>query len=87
MVTIFDAYPNTTSIILTEKWARQYELPEDAYQSYRDELMKSTILGSLVAAGRKYCNYEDMTVDDVVLILHSTDKFVTELRQKSSSGS
>ncbi len=87
MLTIFDAYPNFTSIIYTEKWARQYELPEDAYQIYRDELMKSTVVGSIVAAGRKYWNYEDMTADDVVLILHSTDKFVTELYQKSSSGS
>jgi len=87
MVTIFDAYPNNTSIILTEKWARQYELPEDIYQSYRDELMKSTILGSAIAEGRKYWNYEDMTADDAVLILHSTDKFFTELHQKSSTGS
>ncbi|MFC1939926.1 hypothetical protein ACFLXO_04495 [Chloroflexota bacterium] len=85
MVTIYDAYPNNTSIILTEKWARQYELPEDAYQSYRDELMESTLLGNAVVAGRKYWNYEDMTADDIVLILHSTDKFVAELYKRSSS--
>lgn len=87
MITIFDAYPNNTSIILTEKWARQYELPEDTYQGYRDELMKSPIVGSAVVAGRKYMNYEDMTEDDVILILHSTDKFVNELQQNINSSS
>lgn len=87
VITIFDAYPNNTSIILTEKWAHQYELPEDVYQGYRDELMKSPILGSAVAAGRKYMNYEDITADDVILILNSTDKFVAELHKRSSPSS
>jgi len=86
MITIFDAYPSYTSIILTEKWARKYELPEEAYRSYRDELMKSSTLGSIITGGRKYWNYEDLTADDVVLILHSTDKFVTELHKRGSSG-
>jgi len=86
ITTIFDAYPNNTSIILTEKWARQYELPERTYQKYKDELMKSPVVGSAVVAGRKYLNYEDMTADDVVLILHSTDKLVNELYQMSRSG-
>lgn len=85
LVTIFDAYPTFTSIILTEKWARQYQLPEDTYQHYKGELMESATLGSVIAAGKKYRNYEEMTADDVVLILNSTDKFVTELNKGSGS--
>lgn len=86
MITIFDAYPSYASIILTEKWARKFELPEDVYQSYRDELMKSSALGSIVSAGRKYSSYEDLTADDVALILYSTDKFTAELHKESTSG-
>ena len=86
MITIFDAYPNNASIILTEKWARQYELPAETYNKYKEELMKSQIVGSAVAAGRKYLNYDDMTADDVMLILHSTDQFVNELYRISGSG-
>ncbi|MFO7772844.1 MAG: hypothetical protein R6V59_02720 [Dehalococcoidia bacterium] len=87
MITILDAYPGNTRIILTEEWARQYEFPEDAYQSYKDELMRSPTLGSYIAAGRKYVSYEDLTADDVALILYSVDKFAAELHKKSTSGS
>lgn len=84
LTTIFDAYPNNISIILTEKWVHQYEIPAEAYQKYKNELMKSPVLGSAVTAGRKYLNYEDMTEDDVMLILDSTDKFVNELYKMSN---
>lgn len=85
MMTIFDAYPDSISIILPEKWARQYELPEEAYQSYRNELMKSPTLGSYIAAGRRYVSYEALTPDDVALILFSTDKFIAELHKNSNA--
>lgn len=87
MLTVFDAYPSVLSIILTEKWAHRFKLPEEIYQGYRDELMKSPTLGSIVAAGRKYANYEDLSADDVALILQSTDRFVSELHKTSISGS
>jgi hypothetical protein len=85
MATFFDAYPDSISIILTEKWVREYELPEETYQSYRDELMKSPTLGGYIAAGRRYVGYENLATDDVALILHTTDRFVAELRKKDSS--
>jgi hypothetical protein len=86
-VTILDAYPSYTSIVVTEKLVRQYQLPEDAYQHYKDELMGSATLGSAVASGRKYRNYDEMTADDVILILNSTDKFAAELANRDKSGS
>ena len=75
---------NSTSIILTEKWAHKYEIPAEVYQKYKNELMKSPVLGSAITAGRKYLNYEDMAEDDVMLILDSTDEFVNELYKMST---
>ena len=47
--------------------------------------MKSPVLGSTVTAGKKYLNYEDISEDDVMLILDSTDKFVSELYKMSNN--
>jgi len=82
--TIFDAYPYTASIF-SGKWVSQYGFPAESYKSYKDELMKSPILGSLVAAGRRYENFDTMTVDDIVLLLSATDKLVDELFEASKS--
>ncbi len=51
------------------------------YLKYREALMKSAIIGSALAAARSYYNYIDMAVDDVMLMLKSTDDFVNELCQ------
>jgi hypothetical protein len=76
--TLFEAYP-TTLTILPEKWARQYDLPADVYKRYKDKLMRSLAVGSLVAAGRKYPEYRNLSEEDVALILDSTDKLANEL--------
>ncbi|GAH90411.1 unnamed protein product, partial [marine sediment metagenome] len=83
LTTIFDAYPYTASIV-SERRARQCDLPEETYNKYKDELMKSPMLGSLMAAGRVYENYDGMTEDDVVLLLNATDKLVNELYRMNS---
>ena len=44
-----------------------------------DELMHSSTVGNLIAAGRKYPEYQNLTGEDVALILDSTDKLVGEL--------
>jgi hypothetical protein len=78
----FYGFPTTASIV-TEKWVRDYDLPSETYQKYKDEIMKSPVLGSIVGTGRTYALYENMTVDDVVLLLQSTDKFINELCQSN----
>lgn len=78
LTTMFDAYPTILGI-LPEKWARLYDLPTETYKRYKDELMRSPTVGSLIAAGRKYPEYQNLTGEDVALILDSTDKLVGEL--------
>lgn len=78
LTTMFDAYPTILGI-MPEKWARQYNLPTETYKRYKDELMRSSTVGSLIAAGRKYPEYQNLTGEDVALILDSTDKLVGEL--------
>lgn len=78
LTTMFDAYPTNLGI-LSEKWARQYSLPTETYGRYKHELMRSSTIGSLIAAGRSYPDYQSLTGEDVALILDSTDKLVAEL--------
>ena len=75
LITVFDAYPYSLGLF-TEKLTRQYGLPIEIFEEYKNELMKSPIVGSLITSGRRYPNYTDMAPDDVILILQSTDKFV-----------
>ena len=82
MMTVFDAYPYSAGV-LSDKLARQYELPAEVFQKYKDELMKSSTLGSVIASGRRYPNYTDMAADDVILMLQSIDNLVSELHRIS----
>jgi len=84
LVTIFDAYPYSLGLF-SEKLTNQYGLPMDIFEKYKSEIMNSPVLGSLMTAGRRYLNYTDMTPDDVILVLQSTDKFVHELSDIDSS--
>jgi len=84
MVTIFDAYP-TNAGILKEKWVEEYDLPKKPYQTYREELMASPIIGSALATGRRYINYENLSEDDVVLLLTTTDKLLQSIQKEARS--
>lgn len=80
LVTIFDAYPMYASVF-QKKWVEQYGFPAESYNKYRDALMESPRLGSVVVSGGRYPNYDTLTEEDVMLLLSSTDKLVNELWQ------
>lgn len=80
LTTIFEAYPTNTSIT-SDKWAKKYNFPGKSYDKYRIELMKSSVLGSAIAAGRRYLEYSDLNADDIMLLLSSTDKFATDISE------
>ena len=61
---------------MPERWVQQYDLPEDTYKKYKDELMKSPIFRSVLVSGRVYVSYESMAEDDIVLLLDTTAKLV-----------
>ncbi|MFC2024284.1 hypothetical protein ACFLTJ_01715 [Chloroflexota bacterium] len=84
LIYFFDAYSYCIGIF-TEKLMSQHKLPMEVFERYKKELMESPVLGSLVTAGRRYPNYADMTPDDVILILQSTDNFMSELSKIDSS--
>ena len=84
MVTIFDAYPTNVGI-LKQKWVEEYDLPKEPYQSYREELMASPIIGSAIATGRRYINYEDLSEDEVRLLLVATDKLLRGIKKEERS--
>jgi len=73
--TVFDAYPTTASILQT-RWAKEFDLPSEPYNAYRAELMTSPAISSAFAAGKRYLNFENMSEDEVALLLASTDKLM-----------
>ena len=77
-------FPKEASVI-PMKWVQQWDLPEDIYKKYKDELMKSPIFSGVLASGRVYKDYESMTEDDIVLLLSATDKLVNELFEVNKS--
>ena len=84
LISIYYAYPDQTSIV-TEKLARQYEFPSEIYQKYKNEIMKSHILGNLLTIGKMYIGYNQMTMEDTVLLLSSTDMLASELSKFSNN--
>ena len=77
---LFDALPYTTGII-SEKRAQHVDIPPNIYKEYRDKLMNSPKLSSLLVKNRMYQNYVDLEPEDVFLILDATDKLAKELTQ------
>lgn len=85
LISIYYAYPDSTSII-TEKMARQYDLPGEIYKKYKNELIKSHILGNLLTIGKMYISYNQMTVEDTIQLLNSTDTLAGELAEIDRTG-
>lgn len=73
--TVFDAYPSMASTLQT-KWAKEFDLPNEPYESYRAELMKSPAISSAFVVGKRYVSFENMSEDDVTLLLAATDKLM-----------
>lgn len=71
--TIFDAYPTYASILQDKRVAKE-ELPPEPHQEYKAELMTSSAISRAFAGDKRYINYTDLTTDDVLLLLNSTDK-------------
>lgn len=84
LITIFDAYPTYAGIFM-EKYVDKYEMPKDKYDVYKSSLMNSSAISSTFASKKRYINFENMSEEDVNLLLESTDKFVAAIT-KSSRG-
>lgn len=73
--TIFDAYPDCASI-LQEKCVKEFDLPREAYDEYKSELMSVPLFGSIFASRKKYVYYKKVSEEEFVLILNSTEKLL-----------
>jgi hypothetical protein len=71
--------------IITEKLAREGDFPSEIYKKYKNGLLKSHILGNLLTKGKMYIHYNEMTVEDIELLLSSADMFASELSKFSNS--
>ena len=72
-VTVFDAYPKDVAIF-QEKRIKQDDLTLNEYHEYRKTLMESPTIASAFAAGRRYIKYEQMSEEELRLLLDTTDK-------------
>jgi hypothetical protein len=75
LVTVFDAYPEYASI-LQEKRVKYNDLTNEEYQSYRNELMECPALAIVFSSGKTYIRYEQISQEELRLLLESTDKVV-----------
>ncbi|MFC1769707.1 hypothetical protein ACFLZI_01465 [Nitrospirota bacterium] len=76
--TFFDAYPTYASILM-EKYADQYKIPSEAYQRYKQDLMRSQIFLSTFSGNKRYIYFDKMTIEEVVQLLEATDKLVSSM--------
>jgi len=81
LTTVFDAYPSYAGV-LGKKRVERIELPVTYYEKYKEQLMKSAILGTVCASATKhikYVNYDSLSEDDVTLLLSATDKLAKDV--------
>ena len=72
--TIFDAYPEYLSIY-QEKRLTKDDIPKEPHVEYKLQLLSSSVIGSAYANKRRYLYYKDISIDDIELILRSTDNW------------
>jgi hypothetical protein len=77
-ITIFDAYPEWAGV-LTDKWAKEYDLPAEPYGKYRKSLTKSPAISSRISSGKRYIPYDMMSDSDPKLLLDATDTLLHAL--------
>ena len=84
--TLLDAYPTMVSV-LQEKYVKEFDLPKEAYDKYKAELMTSPTIGSLFASRRRYVNYDSISKEEFLLLLNATDKLLNALStSKNAAG-
>jgi len=76
--TIFYAYPWSASVLREEK-ANKLSLPKEPYSKYHASLMESPAISSAIASGRTEPRLDTLSVDDVALLLRSTDSLLHSL--------
>ena len=85
--TIFEAYPWNATVIQVKR-VEKYNLPMELYEAYKEQLMKSQVFRDAFAAGKghiKYIRYDNMSRDDVSLLLETTDKLARAISSASKS--
>jgi hypothetical protein len=76
------AYPRNISVFL-ERWMQQWDDPIDAYQAYRKRLETISEIQQVYSQGRKYAFYDNLTQDEVSLLLEATDQLAKDLVAKA----
>jgi len=79
LTTILDAYPDSVSIY-QEKRVEKDKLPKDAHQVYKEKLMRSPIFGNSFISNRRYLKYNEISDDEVALLLKATDEFARSIK-------
>jgi len=79
LTTIVDAYPETVSIY-QDKRVEKDKLSKDAHQVYKEKLMRSPIFGNAFISERRYLKYNEISDDEVALLLKATDEFARSIK-------
>lgn len=83
LTTIFEAYPDRASIY-QDKTFEKNSLPKESHQAYKEKLMRSPISGNVFVSGRKYLKYDEMSADEVALLLKATDEFARSINSQAN---
>ena len=83
--TMFDAYPGIASF-LKERKAQDLGLPTGPYNKYRAALMESPAISSIIASGKTYVSYDEMSDADIPLLLNSIDTLVHAVSDPTAAG-
>ena len=84
--TICDAYPDSIGILM-DKYVEEWDLPRESYYRYKDVLMASALIGSVFASGKKYVYYDNLSGDEIRLLLDSIDRLAQDIYQTGNSKS
>jgi hypothetical protein len=79
------AHPYNVSI-LQERRVENMDLPEGLYEAYKKDLMNSTVIGSALTNDRMWINFDDLSEEDVDLLLKTTDKLAKAIHDVERSG-
>lgn len=80
--TIFEAYPYAARIF-REDIARQLGFPDEVYAKYKGSLMGSPFISGAIASGKTYLRIDNMSPEDVSLLLQCTDTLVQSLSARA----
>lgn len=75
---IIDAYPDCISIFKKD-WLKEWGNPVETYQRYRQSLNDIEAVISVITSGKRYIYYKNLTVENLKIILQTTDILANEL--------